>query len=156
MNFQTPPIICDLMVSRINGYPKTILEPTSGNGNIVNAITKRFSRSEIITPLCFENLKIREVDQVIANPPFSPMVRGYKMVERFFKFSDNLIVLLPYNALIDSDSRTEFYIEKGLKEVLHLPRRTFRGSRVQSCILVFDGGYHENININFSGLKLIR
>lgn len=71
---------------------------------------------------------------------------GYKMLDDFFNIATNeIIILLPWMALINSERRTKKYIEKGLKKIIHLPRKAFPGSRVQTCILVFQKGHSGNI-----------
>jgi hypothetical protein len=67
---------------------------------------------------------------------------GCKMLDDFFIIADDIIILLPWSALINSERRTKKYIEKGLKKIIHLPRKAFPGSKVQTCVLVFRKGYH--------------
>lgn len=143
-DFQTPEWVCKIMASLIPECPTTILEPTPGAGNLVKAIDKRFPNSIIYTPEHFEKFN-KHVDCIVANPPFTPMKVGYQLLEGFFKLSDNIIILMPWLALINSERRTKNYIEHGLKQVIHLPRRAFKGARVQTCILVFQKGYQGDI-----------
>lgn len=145
IDFQTPEWLCKLMVdliptTSINDIPNTILEPTSGAGNLVKAIDARFPNSIIYTPLLFEDFNLK-VDWIIANPPFTPMMKGYEILNKCFGLSDNIIILMPWLALINSEKRTKIYIEHGLKQVIHLPRKAFNGSRVQTCIMIFKKGY---------------
>ncbi|MFH0903855.1 MAG: hypothetical protein V1854_01530 [Methanobacteriota archaeon] len=143
-NFQTPEWVCEIMVDLIPGQPETILEPTPGTGNLVNAIGKRLS-STIYSPERFEEFNKERVDCIVANPPFTPMSKGYQLLENLFDRSDNIIILMPWLALINSEQRTKSYIEHGLKRIVHLPRNAFKGSRVQTCILVFEKGYQGDI-----------
>ncbi len=145
IDFQTPEWVCDIMAGLIPEHPETILEPTSGAGNLVKAIDKRFPSSIIYTPEHFEKFDKHSVDCIVANPPFTPMLMGYKLLDRFFVLSDNIIILMPWLALINSEKRTKNYIEHGLKLIIHLPRKAFKGARVQTCILVFQKGYHGDI-----------
>jgi len=143
-DFQTPEWVCEIMVNLIPGQPETILEPTSGAGNLVKAIGKRFS-STIYSPARFEVFKKERVDCIVANPPFTPMSKGYRLLDNLFNRSDNIIILMPWLAIINSEQRTKSYIERGLKYIIHLPRNAFKGSRVQTCILVFEKGYQGDI-----------
>lgn len=148
-DFQTPVWVCEHMINLITikssaDIPNTFLEPTSGEGNLVKSIDKRFPSSTIYTPKRFEDFN-KKVDWIIANPPFTPMKLGYQILNRCFELSGNIIILMPWIALINSEKRTKKYIEQGLKLVIHLPRRAFPGSRVQTCIMVFEWGYRGGI-----------
>ena len=145
IDFQTPEWVCNLMAGLIPGHPETILEPTPGAGNLAKAIDRRYPSSIIYTPEQFEKFDLHSVDCIVANPPFTPMSMGYKLLDRFFVLSENIIILMPWLALINSERRTKSYIEHGLKQIIHLPRKAFSGSRVQTCILVFEKDYHGDI-----------
>ncbi len=145
LDFQTPEWVCEIMVDLIQGQPETILEPTPGAGNLVKAIGKRFS-SVIYMPARFEEFNKERVDCIVANPPFSPMSEGYRLLENLFDRSDNIIIILmPWLAIINSEKRTKSYVGRGLKYIVHLPRNAFKGSRVQTCILVFEKGFQGDI-----------
>lgn len=80
------------------------------------------------------------------------------MLDEFFKIVHyQIIILLPWLALINSERRVRKYIEKGLKKVVHLPCKAFPGARVQTCILVFQKGpqkgYRGNISLEFAEPK---
>ena len=148
LKFQTPEWVCEIMVNLIDGNPTFILEPTPGVGNIVKALKIKFPDSEIDAPVDFyKHIKYYygRYHYVVANPPFTPMKIGYEMLDNFFKLTDNIIILMPWLALINSEKRTEKYISNGLKKIIHLPRYAFPGTRVQTCILVFEKGYKGNI-----------
>ena len=49
--------------------------------------------------------------------------------------TNNIIALMPYLAIINGEKRTNDIMNFGLKSITHLPRSTFKGSRVQTCIL---------------------
>lgn len=144
VDFQTPEWVCEIMVDLVPGNPETILEPTPGAGNLVTAIGKRLS-SVIYAPARFEKFNKERVDCIVANPPFTPMGEGYRLLENLFDRSDNIIILMPWLAIINSEQRAKSYIDHGLKTIIHLPRNAFKGSRVQTCILVFEKGYHGDI-----------
>ena len=145
-DFQTPEWVCDFMVTSIHGYPNTILEPTPGNGNLMRAINKHHPNTQILTPKNdFLKMDIVDVDFVIANPPFTPMTLGYDMLDRFFEFSGNVIALMPWLTIINSEKRLDRLKNYGLREIIHLPRSVFKGSRVQTCISMFTKGYRGEI-----------
>lgn len=137
-DFQTPEWVCDYMTSLVYRTQGTILEPTPGKGNLTKSIKKHHPNASIITPDGdFLDMPIRKVSAVIANPPFTPMSKGYKMLNRFFEFSGSVVVLMPWLTVINSEKRLNCLKEPGLFKIVHLPRRVFKGSRVQTCILVF-------------------
>ena len=103
--------------------------------------------STIYTPENFFEFH-KQVDVIVGNPPFSPMNIGYDILERCFELSDNIIMLMPWLSLINSEKRTQMYRERGLKKVIHLPRKAFKGSRVQTCVMVFEQGYPGKIELS--------
>jgi len=137
------------MVDLIQGQPKKILEPTSGKGNLVNEVKKRYPDCDVSAPADFFKSGIDFYDYIIANPPFTPMKLGYDILEKCLYQSDNLIFLMPWLSIINSQKRTKRYIDFGLKKVIHLPRIAFPGSRVQTCILLFERGFNKTINLSF-------
>lgn len=156
-NFQTPDWVCDIMTARIldlyGEHPNTILEPTQGEGNLVRSIKRMNPNSTIYTPKDFFTFNKR-IDLIVGNPPFSPMSIGYDILERCFKLSDNIIMLMPWLSLINSVKRTLLYKERGLRTVIHLPRNAFKGSRVQTCILLFKRGYTYKIELELEDKDL--
>lgn len=140
-NFQTPIWCCKYMKSLIPKETKTVLEPASGKGNLLNILKKDY---KVTAPKDFFNLVIKEkFDCIVMNPPFTPMVLGYKFLYKCMKLSDNIIALMPWLTIINSEKRTEDIFRFGLKSITHLPRKTFKGSRVQTCILQMENGYKE-------------
>lgn len=144
-DFQTPDWICEIMADLIPSNVKSILEPTPGKGNLVAAIKKRFPNSIVYSPEHFEDFDKHRVGCIVANPPFTPMKAAYLWLDTFFKMSDYIVIIMPWMSLINSEARTKNYIEHGLKLIVSLPRRAFKGARVQTCILVFQKGYHGDI-----------
>ena len=141
----------------VDDIPETILEPTPGKGNLVRVLKSYFPDSKIDAPKDFYDLymdrKFNNTDKydlVFANPPFTPMIKGYEMLEQFTDMSDFIIVIMPWLVLINSEKRTKWLIEKGLCEVRHLPRSAFNGSRVQTCILKIVKGYNGEIKLSFA------
>lgn len=141
-DFQTPIWCCKYMKTLIPDNVKTILEPTIGEGNIVNLLNDIY---DVTAPKDFWKLKNNHFDCIIMNPPFTPMSLGYKILYRCMELSDNIIALMPWLTLINSERRTEDIIAFGLKSVTHLPRSTFKGARVQTCILELEKGHKGKI-----------
>ncbi len=138
-NFQTPLIVCDYMASLV---PKrknlSILEPTPGKGNLVSALRKK---GNVTAPKRFESVIGKEFDIIVMNPPFTPMERGYYFLSECMKMSNHVIALLPWFILINSDRRLNEIKSYGLKAVTHLPRKTFPGCRIQTCVLEMKQGW---------------
>lgn len=139
MDFQTPDYICEYMASFVPDNAGSILEPTAGEGNLVKALNKK----GIITAPedFFELSKDSKFDWIVANPPFTPMPLAYKILYQCMEMSDNLIFLMPWLTLINSEKRTKKIFDFGLVSVTHLPRNVFPGSRVQTCVLELKKGY---------------
>jgi len=146
INFQTPEWVCNLMISLIPSDCLSILEPTSGNGNLVWALRK-YRHFCIVAPKDFWKdsgvyYKTKwHWDCVIMNPPFSPSLLGYKFLFACMAKTNNIIALMPWWAIINSQFRTKQIVDWGLKEIYHLPRNAFPGARIQTCILVMQKGY---------------
>ncbi len=137
-HFQTPEHICKYMASFLPINAGRILEPTSGQGNLVKAL-RPFGK--VIAPKDFNLMKPATFDWIVMNPPFSPMKQGYEILYRCMDMTDNIIALMPYLAIINGEKRTKDIFNWGLKSITHLPRSTFKGSRVQTCILEMKKGY---------------
>ncbi|MCH7761991.1 hypothetical protein IIA15_11430 [candidate division TA06 bacterium] len=159
---QTPGWAADILASLVDPPNSifTILEPTPGEGSLIRALERRFrndSRVEIITPpppnWDFWEMPVRKVDWVVANPPFTPFTEVIKYLKAFFKFSDNVISLIPWYTLINSQRRVNYLVDMGLSEVWNLPRYTFPGTRVQTCIIKCVGGYRGKIEFKFASGK---
>ena len=139
-DFQTPIWCCQYMKSLVPEGVKEILEPTPGSGNLVNVLKHDYS---VVSPIDFWHINTRKrFDCIVMNPPFSPMRLGYKILYRCMDMSDNIIALLPWLTIINSEQRTKDIFGFGLRSVTHLPRKTFPGTRVQTCILQMQRGYH--------------
>jgi len=146
-NFQTPINICKYMVSFL---PKdkelSVLEPTPGKGNLVKEL-KNYSKNIIVHETeNFDNinLNINYFDYIVMNPPFSPMKQGYEILYKCMNLTNNIIALMPYLTIINGEKRTNDIMDYGLKSITHLPRSTFKGSRVQTCILEMEKFYKGN------------
>lgn len=162
-NFQTPEFVCEYMVSLVDKSAKTFLEPTPGEGNIIRKISEHFPDSLVKAPWSdyFESrndILSKRYDQIIMNPPFSEksfycrqlpeewkglkgMGYGYKFLTELMPQSDNIIALMPWFTISDSDVRMRMIQDFGLKSVTLLPRRTFQYARIQTVILEMKNGY---------------
>ena len=134
--FQTPKNICELMADKIPEGTLTVLEPTPGKGNLVSALRGY----DVTAPSNFFDVE-GIFDAIVMNPPFTPMKLGYEILYKCMDMTDVIIALMPWLTIINSQKRTEDIFKYGLKEVTHLPRNTFKGSRVQTCILEMRRGY---------------
>ncbi len=145
-NFQTPPIVANYMATMIPRDAFNILEPTPGIGNLVVGIKLEMDYREgkysIVAPTYFEDIKKdSRFDCIVMNPPFTPMKEGYRYLTECMEMSDNVIALLPWFILINSERRMKTIREFGLISVTHLPRKTFPGCRIQCCVLEMKKGY---------------
>lgn len=126
----------------------SVLEPTPGKGNLQKVLKNHNHNIELYSPkgnyfeeedyMFFSN---KTFDWVVANPPFSPMALGYKILYECMNLSTNIIALMPYLTIINGEKRTGDIMRWGLKSITHLPRSTFKGSRIQTCILEMKKGY---------------
>jgi type I restriction-modification system DNA methylase subunit len=137
-HFQTPQHICEYMGSFLPERVGTILEPTPGKGNLVKILEKH---GTVIAPNDFKEVSGQRFDWIVMNPPFTPMKQGYEILYKCMGMSDNIVALMPYLTIINGEKRTKDIMTWGLKSITHLPRSTFKGSRVQTCILHMEKGY---------------
>jgi len=148
MDFQTPDRVCNVMVDLLSYGITSVLEPTPGEGNLVRALSA--GGYNVTAPTDFFSLPEESwYDAIVMNPPFSPMSVGYKVLYKCMEMSNVIIALMPWLTLINSQRRTDDIVDFGLVEVVHLPRKTFKGSRVQTCILSMYKGYHDKTTISF-------
>ena len=141
------------MIEMIPFGSKTVLEPTPGEGNIVSLLTGY----DVTAPDDWFLLPSQRYDCVIMNPPFSSkyaflqnapshfaengMKLGYHILTECMKRSDNVIALMPWNTVSDSDLRLRFLKEYGIRSLTTLPRKTFNYVRLQTVILELQSGY---------------
>lgn len=148
MDFQTPREVCAYMASLLPRDPGTILEPTPGEGNLVSELRKLGGR--VFAPSDFFALSPRRrFDWVVMNPPFSPMNVGYEILYRCMQLSDRIVALMPWLTIINSAKRTRDLLDFGLVSVTHLPRNTFKGARVQTCVLHLEKGSRRTVRLLF-------
>lgn len=156
-NFQTPPPVCRYMVKLIKEGAITLLEPTPGRGNLVKAAKDRNSEYIITAPDDFFLMPKDRFDCVIMNPPFSSryanmehapaefqkagMRLGYQILTSCLQMSDQVIALMPWFTISDSDVRLRNLKRFGLRSVTALPRGTFRYARIQTVVLDLQKGF---------------
>lgn len=146
-NFQTPIPVVNYMIDLIPPSAKTILEPAPGFGNI----TQRLTNYEVTAAGDFFLMdKNQRFDCVVMNPPFSAktaylvnapegfnklgMRLGYYFLTECMKMSNNIIALMPWMTISDSDVRMRTIMNYGMKSLTALPRKTFEFARIQTCV----------------------
>jgi len=134
-NFQTPEHVCKYMASLLDGT-RVVYEPTPGKGNLIRAL--RDAGHAVLLHLPTMG---KYHDSVVMNPPFSPMKQGYDILYEQMGQVDRIVALMPYLTIINSERRLKDIMAYGLKSITNLPRSTFKGSRVQTCILDMERGY---------------
>lgn len=160
--YQTPKEICDYIVSMIPDFAHSILEPTPGKGNLVASLIEKNKYSVTAADDFFKINKKLKYDCIVMNPPFSSnsaylenapkdidlkgMKVGYHILEECMKMSDNIIALMPWFTISDSDVRFRNLRNFGIKSVTPLPRKTFNYARIQTVILQLQRGYQGNTN----------
>ena len=156
-NFQTPPPVVEYMVELVPSWAQDILEPTPGEGNIVKQLRKKGYK--VTAPKDFFKIHgTRRIwDCVVMNPPFSfhhgfgypkdlekyGYQLGYHILQQCMQKTKNVIALMPWSTIINSQLRLNDIQRYGLKSITALPRKTFPSSRVQTCVLEIVFGYKE-------------
>jgi type I restriction-modification system DNA methylase subunit len=159
VQFQTPIAVCKYMASLVPSKAKTILEPTAGIGNIVKVLEME-NKYKITAPDDFFLLDQKsKFDCIIMNPPFSinsakmenapaqidlkGMKIGYYILNECMRKSNNVIALMPWFTIIDSDVRMRYFKNWGMKSITSLPRKTFEYTRIQTCVLELVKGWKQ-------------
>lgn len=157
--FQTPLWVVDYMISLIPEGVVSVLEPTPGLGNISKTLVSECY--DVIAPEDYFLLdKSLRVDCVVGNPPFSGksadltnapdnlsakgMAVGYHILTENMTMSNNLVMLMPWFTISDSDVRMRALKAFGLISVTPLPRKTFDYARIQTVIIKLQKGYTGN------------
>lgn len=153
-DFQTPPAVCRYMVSLLPKGALSILEPTRGKGNIVEALKEH----KVTAPDDFFLMdKSARFDGAVMNPPFSTgsaimthapkgldlsgMKVGYYILTQVMEMTDTVIALMPFFTLTDSDVRLRYFKSFGIRSITALPRKTFGYVRIQTCIIHLEKGF---------------
>ena len=156
--FQTHPVLCRYMASLIPNGSITVLEPTKGEGNLVKELRRSYN---VTAPNDFFQMKKKKFDCIVMNPPFSIQYTyglpnelnkkgfqvGYYILKTCMEMSNNIIALLPWFILTNSENRMKEIVGWGLKSVCIVPRRWFPGSRASCCILTLKKGYFGKIQL---------
>ena len=91
------------------------------------------------------------------NPPFSSksafiknapaeaetkgMKLGYHILKECMERSNNVIALMPWYTISDSDVRMRYLRAFGIKSLTPLPRKTFQYARIQTVVIELEKGY---------------
>lgn len=154
-DFQTPDEVCKYMVSMLTIPSGSVLEPTPGKGGLVRALEDRFL---VTAPENYFLLdKDRKFDAVVMNPPFSSryaflegapdhflktgMRFGYEILKQCMDKAPEIIALMPWFTLSDSDLRLRYPKKFGMVSITALPRKTFRYARIQTVVIHLVKGY---------------
>ncbi|MFX0183859.1 MAG: hypothetical protein ACFE95_12315 [Candidatus Hodarchaeota archaeon] len=155
-DFQTPFWCCEYMASLLESNIHTILEPTPGKGNLVKILNKHFP--QVLTPqgnfwdlINSEHYGSASWDAVVMNPPATPMQNAYNILYECMKYTDRIVALMPWLTIINSQKRTKDILDFGLISITHLPRSTFPGSRIQTCVLNMKKNYEKEIKFKVIG-----
>lgn len=150
--FQTPMIVGRHMATML--VPGFTLEPTPGLGNLVRCAEEvgcwcyepdgDFFKDPILNPP-----RVVRFDNVIMNPPYSDSQQGWTFLEPCLDLSCNIVILAPWILLINSGKRIDRLIKFGMQSVTHLPRKTFPGSRVQTCVIHLNKHHHGPTEFNY-------
>lgn len=156
-NFQTPIKVCEYMVDMIPSKCTSIFEPTPGLGNIIQALKSKNKYDIDYADDYFLFDLSKRFDCVVMNPPFSSksaylknapddldlkgMKLGYHILKECMQISDNVIALMPWFTISDSDVRLRYFKNYGLKSLTALPRKTFNYARIQTVILELERNY---------------
>lgn len=69
---------------------------------------------------------------------------GYYILTECMQMSDNIIALMPWFTISDSDVRLRSIMRYGLISVTALPRATFQYARIQTVVLHMKKGHPGN------------
>lgn len=159
-NFQTPIDKCRYMVDLLPEWVVTVLEPTPGLGNIVQALEEKNKYEITAADDYFLIDKSKRYDAIVMNPPFSSksadmtnapegyeikgMKLGYHILKECMEMSDFIVALMPWFTISDSDVRMRYFKDFGIKSLTPLPRKTFQYARIQTVVMVLEKGYKQD------------
>lgn len=170
--YQTKPAIAKYMADMIPPGSYTFYEPTKGDGNLVQAIMDHQPLFQITAPDDYfnpGNIPDR-FDCILMNPPFSDrsafnvppdekykkMNLGYEILFECMERSDNIIAIMPWFTIIDSDTRIRKIYNFGLKSITALPRKSFDYDRIQTCILEMDKSFKGDTLFKMFNVNLLK
>lgn len=160
-DYQTPIPICKYMVSLVPSWCKKILEPTPGMGNLVREL--EYLGKTVIAPDDYFLLEKQRFDCVVLNPPFSMkytnvenagdrikpgMKMGYQILFECLNMANEVIALVPWFTISDSDVRLRQIKKYGIVSITALPRKTFEYARIQTVVIHFRKGYDKETVFN--------
>ena len=173
LKYQTPLPVCMHMIDMLPAWCNSILEPTPGQGNISGLLQQR--KYKVTAPIDFFQFdckSMKRFDAVIMNPPFTDkslittfapsevnlkgMRAGYYILDRCMERTDNVIALMPWFTILDSDVRLKLLKKYGLISVTALPRKTFNYDRIQTCILQLQKGYRGETILKSFDINLLK
>lgn len=155
LDFQTPVPVASYMADMVPYGSVSVLEPTKGQGTIVNQLVKR--GYQVTAPDDYFLMPFQRFDSIVMNPPFSAkyafldnakgdftkhgMRLGYHILKECMEMSDSVIALMPWFTISDSDVRLRYLKNYGLKSLTALPRKTFQYARIQTVVIELSKGY---------------
>jgi len=158
-NFQTPLNVAAHMAAMIPVDAISIFEPTPGEGNLLSVLSKTQYKITAADDF-FLFPKTERYDCILMNPPFSSksafmdnapegaeikgMKVGYYILKQCMNMSDNLIALMPWYTISDSDVRMRYLKSFGIKSLTSLSRKTFQYARIQTVIIELEKGYNKD------------
>jgi len=155
-DFQTPVPVANYMISLLPLWVRTVCEPTRGIGNISDGLIR--AGYDVTAPDDYFLMDPdARFDAFVMNPPFSHkftrmanaplevhakgMRMGYWFLTDAMKRTDNVIALMPWFTISDSDVRLRMLKRYGLKSLTALPRKTFEFARIQTVVIELERGY---------------
>ena len=144
-DFYATPINCVENILKninLNKYGNKLLEPSAGNGNIVNVLKKYYNKNitscelrkeeinnlqnisdeVIIDDFLIHDFKDQKFDIIIGNPPYSLAIEFVKKCLNLLEDKGVLIFLLR-TAFLESKSRYEFWQQNPLSGLYTLSKR---------------------------------
>lgn len=144
-NFQTHPIVALKMASMVirpKGRNPVVIEPTPGLGILVDAL--KSTQCNVYHPVgdFWESAHAKlGCDYIVMNPPYNPVKEMERFVNHAMQQTDNIVALLPWTYVINSERRMSELMDYGLVSVTNLPRKAFSGCRVQTAIFELKKGF---------------
>lgn len=87
---------------------------------------------------------------------YKGMKFGYEILSECMELSNNIIALMPWFTIVDSDVRLREIYKFGLKSITALPRKTFDYARIQTCILEMDKSFKGDTLFKVFNVNLLK
>lgn len=158
--FETPPDIAELLIEKANiETGQSILEPSAGNGSIVDKIYDSGFNCDCIeiNPKCREVLKAKnynivaddflkfeqKYDIIIANPPFTKKQDIDHVTHMIALANCRVVSIMSASILFRTNKKTENFrklIDNKDGKIEELPEKSFKesGTNVNACIVIAD------------------